>query len=111
MYIVLPPLLLYVCTIPYAKPKAGKDETAGPSVVGQNSELVKRGNLCAEPERHNSAVSNSQVTSFAHWRAWKLLPTPYRSPFPEGADESEETISSPSPLCRNSGRQVGKNLH
>jgi hypothetical protein len=60
----------------------------------------KRGTLCAKPERRNSAVSSSRATSFAHWRAWELLPTPYRSSFPEGADESEGIISSPSPMSQ-----------
>jgi hypothetical protein len=33
-------------------------------------------------------------------RAWELLPTPYRSSFPQGADESEGNIGSPSPVSQ-----------
>jgi hypothetical protein len=84
-----PSFPLCICTIPYAKLRVGEDGTAGPSAITQ----TKKGDtLCAELD------SNSRVTSFAHWRAWELLPTPYRSSLPEGTGESEGIISSPYPM-------------
>jgi hypothetical protein len=68
-----------ICTIPMSNRRRARTKLQGL----QLSAKPKRGNLCTEP------ISNSQVTSFAHWRAWGLLPTPCRSSLPEGADESE----------------------